>query len=483
MLKVKLLKLLGLSALLLLGSCAEEEFGKTTKSEAISANSKQSFSSSSCAQSTLIKPPVDFLFVFDNSTSTNFINSQTKDALRNTLSFVSEKFDYHVMVAPLVRNSSNINEGASLAVQSIDGLNSSAQSLVVANDSDLLLDRVAAITTVPGSSEFGFSRVNELISTNRSNGIFRNNAYTIIVVISNEDADWVQIGPDNQGSGPEQLDFNTNKNNLISLSNSMSSEQFRFITLVPSVDNCQPFYKRGQRYKNMSQEIYLHNQTKPGFFDPSGGYPFDNFDICSGNYAGIFDSINQTIQEIVLSHVYDHWLITTNNIQTFDPNTIEVFKHINGGSTAVSIAESNFDGWSYAGYQVNKNTRVEPSPGEPQTGFMIRLNGNAKVTHPDCLRIDTLAPADYYGYVAISEEPDLSSVNFSKNGQAYNQSASNGWEYLGFQSSFNIRITGPGNYSPATPAVNRTGYIFKLNGGAAYSNGDSIDIFYFAAPK
>lgn len=466
----------------LIVSCAKEEFGETVKTNSEAITNREVFSNLTCAGSTLIKPPVDFLFVFDNSTSTNYINAETKSALLGTLTYVSERFDYHVMVAPLLRNTSDVNQGVSLAVSSTDGLSASATSLVVANDSSLLLDRAASISSVPGSAEYGFERVSELISTNRSNGIFRDNAYTIVVMISNEDADWRQSGPDIQGPGPEINDYSTNYTTLTNLSNSLSAEQFRLMSVVPFTDNCEPSYKQGWRYKKMSRDIYLHNlNTKTGFSDPDGAEPYDSFDLCSGDFASIFNSINQTINSIVISHVYNYWPVAANNSPAFDPQTIRVFK-VFSDTSSVELSENTVNGWQYIGYRSNQNLRTLPSPGEPFTGNLLQLHGNAQLTYPECINVQTLAPADYYGYVVTSQEPRLDTVRVIKNGQTYNQSATNGWEYIGFRSSFNIRIQGSGNYSAGVPAVNRTGYVFKLNGAAVYSNGDEVQVLYNSQP-
>lgn len=473
-------------------SCAKEEFAPTTRTnvEAVSIQETFTFNSDCSNNFTLVKPPVDFLFIFDNSTSTNFITPETKAALRNTINYVSENFNYHIMVAPLLTSTANVNEGASLTVTNTDGLTSTAVSMVVPNDSNQLLDRVAAIQTQPGSQEFGFARAVDLISSNRSNGIFRQDAYTIVVTISNENADWVQTGPGQQGNAAERADFTSNRDNLIGLSNSLNSEQFRYMSLVPAASECQPFFKNGWRYREMSQAIYTHNQTsKPGFVDPSPKADPDNFDICSGNYDYIFTQLNQTIQAIVLNHTYDHWKIASTTDPSFDPISLRVFKQLDN-TNRVEILESPVNGYQYIGLQTNLNTRILPTPGEPQTGFMLRLNGSAQVTFPECLVIQALATADHFGYAVASEEPDLSSVVFKKNGQSFGQSTTSfsggktdGWEYLGFQTNFNIRISGPGDFTPATPAVNRTGYIFKLNGNAGYTNGDSISLDYFPLPK
>jgi hypothetical protein len=92
--------------LFLLSSCGQEEFGTTKKEKNSTTESfKVATSEEKCSDSTLVNPPVDFLFVWDNSSSQFSVNQATKDALNNTISLISNRFDYHILLAPLTKYS------------------------------------------------------------------------------------------------------------------------------------------------------------------------------------------------------------------------------------------------------------------------------------------------------------------------------------------------------------------------------------------
>ena len=487
--------------------CSKEEFGRVNQKETNSISEREQFSNSSCALSSLVKPKVDMLFLFDNSTSSFFINAQGQqailEALRGTVLVAAERFDFRIMVAPLKPSNSNRSsssyhtEGVTVAVANEDGITSSGKRLVVNASDNLLIEKTAAIQAVRGSSEYGFERAHDLIKYHHDNTqVFRSGAHTLIALFSNEDADWRQDGPDLQGVGPEKKDYNSNKNDLISLSNRILALQFRFVTIAPSRDYdaraCSlPHAKRGIRYRRMSNDIYLHNRNdKQGFQNISATSPYDNYDLCSQDYQGIFTGINKTITDIVVPHTYNFWPITNQGPAPgggppfdSDSQSIEIYK-VFSNSSQQSISRSSRNGWTLVnGYRSGHNIRREPTVGEPFNGYFIELHGNAEVTYPECLRIETSAPYDYFGYIVATIQPDLTSVEYKKNRRIFSQSSSNGWTYLGFKRNFNIRIDGQSyGHQPGLPAVNKTGHIFQLNGDAAYSNGDKVELKFDPAP-
>ncbi|MFT6603380.1 MAG: hypothetical protein ACJARO_000890, partial [Bacteriovoracaceae bacterium] len=87
-----------------LSGCPEGAFKPNEQKESTVANPIQFSSNTSCSSFTLIRPKVDFLFLWDNSTSTNFINESTKAALNQTIDSISSRFDYHILLSPLVGN-------------------------------------------------------------------------------------------------------------------------------------------------------------------------------------------------------------------------------------------------------------------------------------------------------------------------------------------------------------------------------------------
>ena len=88
--------------LCLLHSCGQETFAPKQNKDADIPPLQVKNNTFQCSSFTLIKPPVDFLFLWDNSSSTTFINSQTKASLNNLINNVSERFDYNILMAPLI---------------------------------------------------------------------------------------------------------------------------------------------------------------------------------------------------------------------------------------------------------------------------------------------------------------------------------------------------------------------------------------------
>ncbi len=458
----------------LFGCSNPHQFKVNQNTQSTTTPTVDSFSNSGCASSELIRPKVDFLLLWDNSSSQLFVNDSTKLALAEALSsYDSSKFDYHVFMAPLIGSGNN---NAALVAFNTDGLSSSAQNMLIspAQAPAKLNDFLGGA----GSSENGLTRVVDLINANRSNGIFRNNANTIVVVMSNgDDNSYIPEGGFDSGYAREQ--YITNKyNQLISLKSSLNADQFRFMS-ISAHSACAPGYKSNYVYKETSKRVYEAGApllTDQGY-DPTP----DGYDICGLNFRYIFDGINNSIKDTLIKFQYNYWPIATTNNASFDPGKITVT--INGQN----IVQSNTNGFTYAGYLVNQNTRVLPTPGEPVTGHLIRLYGNAQLIYPQCIQIQTQSPADYYGYVALQTAPVPSTIRLIINGieipQA-NMSASSpqGWEYIGYFDSLNVKIASPTNPSQqGVPADNRSGYFIKIHGEQylnQYTNGVSISATY-----
>ncbi|PJB54379.1 MAG: hypothetical protein CO099_01880, partial [Bdellovibrio sp. CG_4_9_14_3_um_filter_39_7] len=113
---------------LFLSSCGKEQFSTSRKVETTSTSPIQLNSSKACSSFTLIKPQVDFLFLWDNSSSTTFINNSTKTALNNTIDSISSRFDYHILLAPLVGSG---NGDAKFVSETPVGLGSAALGMKI----------------------------------------------------------------------------------------------------------------------------------------------------------------------------------------------------------------------------------------------------------------------------------------------------------------------------------------------------------------
>jgi hypothetical protein len=487
--------------ILILASCAEEQFAPPRQDESQTANPIQTSSSTSCSSFTLIKPKVDFLFLWDNSTSSVFINSQTKTALNNTIDLISSRFDYHIMMAPLVVNSSNVNYEARFLSDTPAGLGSSALAMKI--DRTYASAYLESFSAASGSYEEGVKRSVSLIKSNISNGIFRPNSNLVIVVMSNQDdSSWHNYPV----AAADRLDYtNEQAKQLLCLrgnytpssgnctGSNLNSLQMRFMSISafnPEGTTCGGIssWKQGTTYQEMSKKIYLTpyaNGVQQNDQHTRSDGKFDSYDICSqSNFSHIFDGINASINSTLLEHKYNRWPVATSGSANIDPNEVSVFKDGQELPRLFPPVSSGSHGFSFDNVVQTRNTRYSPSSGEPFTGYMVRLYGNGRVTYPECMVIKTQTPKEYFGYVQLQSKPLESSITLRINGVTIPNSSTNGWQLLKsgsnptYYSSLNIKIVSPSDFSAGTPAVNKSGYFLRLNGTAVHSNGAQIELSY-----
>lgn len=466
------LKMTFLTILVLLTtSCGEETLTKTQQKTSVTATDISTFEVTNRSLSRLEKPPVDILYVVDNSGSTLVDSFQAlRSQIQNTLSSVSNEFDFHIYFTPLVPS---------------PGDNISAYPLIVSDESTVnggslnitTISNLSPFSPQPSNNvELGFQRALTIIDNNRSNKIFRQNAHTIIVMISNGD-DTESVGSGFNGSTFEisgKMDeIETEFRKLTkqhSPSGTLQADTLRFISLVAH-SNCS-FAKAGNQYRKMSERLYNYQ----GFSDNDGR---DSFDLCSGDFTSLFSSVNSSIRQVLVEHQYDHWLISTQTEASINPGTITLTK-VNGVTGAeTNIPSGGANGFEYLGARTNINTRFLPDAGEPVTGLVVKLNGTARVKFPDYIRARTTTPTEYFGFISLPREPELSTIEVIVNGTKHTQSSSNGWTYLGFRPSQNTKVVGPNGESD-TPALNKSGYFVRLHGNAIYTSGDTVQVFFKA---
>jgi|GEM_PF-591492 len=498
---------LGLS---LLASCSDPQFGSSRGQLQEQTPGLKTSSSSMCSDFTLVRPQVDLLFLWDNSSSSVFINNKTKNALNSIVNKVSQRFDYHIMLAPLLSTGS-VNSDAKLVTYDTAGLNSSAMNMRI-NRSQAA--NALNFPSASGNLEAGLERSRQILASNISNGVFRQGAYTIVVLMSTEDDNSYVSG--NYISSSQRRDYVDEKvHQLLCLrgnyngsygSNcsgpSLNSSMMRFISIVANNSNrCSQNgvvqnANAGVAYEMASSFIYSQGYTNsnPNHFDQNGArtqnrgsesYPlYDSTDICNGDYNGIFDGVNSVIQDRVIAHKYRYWPVA-GPVADVDSNTIEV-KSSNGQQLfhlPPSATHPNDDGFKYIG-NTTRNTRYQPSPGEPHTGHLIELYGNARVTYPECLKVSFTQNEEYYGHVHLTGRPLESSIELKINGVnipmcSSASSCSNGYVFLNTPSTStrNIKIVSPSDHSPDIENPDtRTGYFLKLFGNAVYSNGDNVNV-------
>lgn len=440
--------------------CSKEEFAGTPKTEKYTANSVEVFQNLTCANHTLVKPPVDILYVVDNSMSQGYLSSTVKDQIRLTVQTVSQEFDYHIMVAPL------LPDGQSDTFRPVITNNASA---LPGSVNVVSLEGLSFFSTPAGvNNEPGFDRAADLIDANRSNGIFRNGAHTIIVMVSNGD-DTDTKSCFNGQCFPNNAAYDAAFNRFISLSSTLSAQQLRFFSLVAHQNGCQSGYAFGDMYRKMSGRIY----AQMGASDQAGRTYPDSYDLC-GTSFGLYSGVNNSIRQEVQGHTYNRWLVSS----SVNNNVIESVVKISPNGTATTVPMDALNGYTCC-TSGTQPTRILPTVGETKSGTFIELHGSGYVTYPECLVVKSRTPTEYYGYAVIPSQPRVETVVVRIRGQNIPQSTTNGWSYSGYLENQNIKIDQNGN--PATPALNRTGYFLKLNGSAIYASGDTVEVYYTPA--
>lgn len=444
-------------ALLFVGACTKEEFVGSPRSESFVASPVEVFQNLTCANSTLVKPPVDILYVVDNSLSAAYIGPVVRQQIFQTIQSISQEFDYRVVVAPL------FSVPGSLPV--ITNNASGIQHLNIIN-----LESLSMFSSASGANgEAGFQRARQVISDNRSNGLFRNEAHTVIVLVSNGD-DTSVIDCNFNFCGPNQSKIDQEFNAFMSLKSSLNAQQLRFFSLVAH-NSCQSGWVVGTQYKNMSQRIA----------QAQGASTSDSYDLCASNYS-LYAGINQSIRQQVVPHVYNRWLVTANNM----PIVLESVHRMNSNGQATLLSPSQY---SFSDVYTTQDTRIQPTVGEPHTGKFITLQPSAYVTYPDCLVVKTTTPTEYYGYAVVPTAPRPETLVVRVRGVNVQQSTSDGYEYVGYRENQNIKVNSNGSPNNTNP-INRTGYFIKLNGiynpppqnSAVYASGEMIEVFYTPAP-
>lgn len=508
-------------------SCAKEEFVPPTSTDTTTISEKKSGSSQSCAQFTYVRPPVDLLFLWDNSTSSIYLNDQTKAALNSVINHISERFDYNVMMAPLL-GTGNSNT----AFFSRSGHNPGSGITTI--NKSYASSYLSQLPRVQGSQESGAQRAIDLIRTNQTNGVFRPNAYTLVITMSNDDDNsWEEDGcsycfnPGRQtryakakahdllcmrgnydnSTGLYDSEFST-FNSSCSNAPKLDSTMMRYISISALFDknSCSVSSQLTQNYVYKAVSEYLYSTPYTNGFTPPPAVVVnpeehsDHFNICRGNFAYLFDGVNNAIQDAVIAHVYKYWPITSDTSTEIDPASLEVV--MSNGSTFTEIPDSvsivrdstgkndmDSSGNPISGYRIinsptTVNTRFLPTAGESFTGRVIELFGDAKVTYPACLLVNYSEPDSYYGYVHLADKPNESTIVLKINGQIVPQGGANGWELVKsggqpqWMSNFNIRIQGRGDYTPKTPALSKSGYFLKVYGNAVYSNKSTVQVTY-----
>lgn len=461
---------LSLFLLTALVGCGSEQFGAVPQAEKQAPNSLVSFKQASCSNSTLVKPVVDVLYLVDNSTSTFYVGSDIKNAIAKTVSSISSKFDYRIIGAPLL---SNDTDDFQVLAKDETTLPSTFDSRKVTGASQFSF--FSNTSTTAGSNEPGTKRVRDFLTAHQADGLFRQDGYLFVVLVSNgRDTELeTQISASTPQTQQTSV-YLTRLAELKAVKNYFNSKQFRLFSLTP-LTSCQSGWRASKlSYASMSKDLY-NDHMNPILNDQIGKQYPDNYDLCS-SVSTVFNSVNNTIQQVIVPHKYQYWPITFTDSENMDTSKIKVFKSSpNSGPVQITT------GWNYFPNPNRSpiNTKVAPLPtGEPTTArHLIQFTPGDEIVYPDCISITSTTNLEYFQYIVLDRPPKVETVIVKINGIAISQSATDGWSYSGYLFDTNIKVA-VGSYS-ALPEAKRTGYMVKLNGAANYyKSGDNVEIYY-----
>jgi hypothetical protein len=463
--------------LLALAACGEEQIGTSAQSHSSQADPLRVFEQLSCSNHTLIKPKVDILYVVDNSQSTYYVANDIRTAIRNTANSISKDFDYRLVGTALLPDPGDASpfDDYQVLTNSQDPLSTEATSRKVISSAELNF-----FTNPVSGSERGLNRMIQFIERNRSQvspSLFRQNAYLLIVLVSNgRDVDVeYDLGFGNGETGQNTAVFNARKSSFQSLRQSLQSQQLRLFS-VTAKSSCSKSGWLGSEksYIQMSKELYLLS----GATDNGGRQ--DWYDLCGSGLSEVFTAVNNSIKQVVIPHTYRYWPVTfadnaANNVST---NDLKVYKV--SGNSAPALLPTNV--WNHRFIQGGVNTRILPTVGEFHSGsHFVEFTADNYITYPDCVLVQSVSKTEFFGYIVLPREPRVETLVVKINGQTIPQSTTNGWSYVGHRMNQNVKMPHP-NPGDENPAVVRTGFMIQLNGASNYyKTGDNVEANYIPA--
>lgn len=418
------------------------------------------------------------------SQSSDFMAQSIRTEVNKVVDYISQDFDYRILLAPLI--GSGLKD-ARLAMDHPGNLSTD----ILANKEFIVPYQLASTVlanytpNVNTQQEFGLERLNELTNLAHRLNIFRNGSYLMVVIMSNgDDLGFNKSGMHKTASEMEKY-YRAQLDQVVKLKETCKHKDLRVFSLVRHGKCTRGYAEPNYFYKRLSADMFQRSTTASDSEKQTSSQK-DSYDLCQEGEKHIFSGINSTIKAVTIGNVYNFWPIARSSDPPFDTSKIRVFKN------NVEIFEKGAgdeNGFRYAGMKT-VNLRRFPTVGDSFTGHVIELFGNAEVVYPDTMTIYTQAPLAYYGYVRLDGEPLVSSIKLTINGKSIpekTEASSSGWKYMteGFRSSWNIRVRGPGDDRPATPAENKTGYFLKLYGDAIFTNNEaaSVQIDYQPATK
>jgi hypothetical protein len=418
---------------------------------------------------------VDVLYVIDNSSSTYYLGN-IKNSISNTVNKLSSDFDLRVIGTPLLEtNTGNDNYQVMTNSSDLVGIPGDSRRVSTANGLNFFQ------TTPVSGVEKGLGRVISFVDYHK-NGLLRNSAYLVIVLVSNGRDQ--EVEEQIHSNGETKVIDSVYAARLASFTNLKTSiPQLRLFSITANGESDCPSGFRTSRnsYVKMSQQLYQDSLASDS---PAAR---DSYNICdSQGISYVFDSINSSIKQVVRPHEYRYWPITfAENNEMVSTDEIRVTKISTDGS---GIPLTRGTDWTYVDKVTPQSvdTRVgpvpTPGPGEPVFGrHFIRFTN--VVTYPDCVLVTSVSRTEYFDYVVLPQKPIVSSVSLRINGIVIPMSTTNGWsDETSVPKTLNIKAAYP-TAADENPPVMRTGFMLKLNGTSKYyKSGDNVEVNFNPAP-
>ena len=483
---IYLFPLLVIFSLIIVSCGNEQQFSSPTVAKSDSACDYKYFLENSIqTKFSIVGPKVDFIFIWDNSTSmSNYTNNLLMKKVNDSVRNLSNIFDVHMLFAPLLKVGDEKIDNGHYVADNYDGLDNSIKSKLILKE-----DINSSISNFPkklGSKERGFERTIELLNQNKNNGFLRKNSHTIIILISTgDDTNTVQL-------------VNEVATTMINIKNEMGNKrQFRFISIVPHKNSCLiPTTKKSTRYIELSKTIfnYFKNNSPKHGLSSTETYP-DSFNACEDNeIIRSIETINETINPD--DHIYQFWPIAPSSFE-LDPTKIDVKKIDTRNNQIVQIQENDTNGFKYIGKKENLNIGEPPTEQNIENSHFIQLFQGSKVLYPDYLVVKTQSPKNFFGFIRLQFKPYLKNLYLEIDGKPIPRlkSDADGWEVVCKGKVTNeqcesgpheqeIQVESPDDWPSYKLNGNKLyGYFLKLGKNVVYSNNSVIKVKYFPNSK
>lgn len=486
--KIKWSAFFSLALLLSLVGCGAEQFGSVPQSTSSDPDPIKVNEEFSCTSHTLIKPKVDILYVFDNTPSYHFAQESIKQAVFNSVGQISSDFDSRIIFTRLIDPENPMGTGIStysdyrVINNSQDNLPSSVPSSNKIHSIQNELGDLLSPYMNP-QKESGLTRVYNFMNHHKG-GLFRRNAYHFVILISNSFDEKVEevLTP---GANPTLIpgawatmteNFDTLRSSEVS---QLNSKKFRLFALTAH-SHCKEGWRPSiHSYKAMANYLYGASGSSDNSFK-------DSYNLCNqSEISNIFSSVNQSIQQVIVQHVYEKWPIKradqykalTDPTQPIDVQTLQVFKS-SSNSSPVRIPETDYDSIDLGSVE-NINILKNPGLNEMVSGrHFIQFKPGKEPRYPECIQVTSTSKKERFGYIVLPRKPVESSIHVVIRGNSTSD-----WIYTeaNLTNPINIKIPIPGKAGSELPPAMRNGYMIKLINGQYYESGESVQVNYLPA--